>query len=89
MNQGEIGLSLAQGKANEVLIQFENLSKNFEKETSLAQEAMKNEGQREEPKIDDIKKLPSQMENQINLLTKKMEAIKKLDDDLALNQNDE
>ena len=50
---------------------------------------MKNEGQREEPKIDDIKKLPSQMENQINLLTKKMEAIKKLDDDVALNQNDE
>ena len=36
MNQGEIGLSLAQGKANEVLIQFENLSKNLEKETSLA-----------------------------------------------------
>lgn len=50
---------------------------------------MKNEGMREEPKIDEIKKLPSQMENQINLLTKKMEAIKKLDDDVALTQNDE
>ena len=49
---------------------------------------MKNEGLREEPKIDDIKLLPSQMENQINLLSKKMEAIKKLDDDVALAEND-
>ena len=49
---------------------------------------MKNEGLREEPKVDQIKKLPSQMETQINLLTKKMEAIKKLDDDVALSEND-
>ena len=61
----------------------------MEKENSFAQEAMKNEELREEPKIDEIKKLPSQMENQINLLAKKMEAIKKLDDDVALTQNDD
>jgi len=61
----------------------------LEKENSFAQEAMKNEELREEPKIDEIKKLPSQMENQINLLAKKMEAIKKLDDDVALTQNDD
>ena len=61
----------------------------MEKENSFAQEAMKNEELREEPKIDEIKKLPSQMESQINLLAKKMEAIKKLDDDVALTQNDD
>jgi len=61
----------------------------LEKENSFAQEAMKNEELREEPKIDEIKKLPSQMESQINLLAKKMEAIKKLDDDVALTQNDD
>ena len=49
---------------------------------------MKNEALREEPKIDEIKKLPSEMETQINLLAKKMEAIKKLDDDVALAEND-
>ena len=44
MKQGEIGLNLAQGKANEVLIEFENLASNIENENLLAQQAMKNEG---------------------------------------------
>ena len=89
MKQGEIGLNLAQGKANEVLIEFENLASNIEKENSLAQQAMKNEGQRDEPKADSLKSLPSQMQKQINLVTQKMEDIKKLDFDVALEDNDE
>ena len=71
------------------MLQFENLSSNIQKESDLAQQAMRNEGQRDEPKVSLIKKLPSEMEEKVNILTSKMEKIKKLDEDVALEDNDE